>query len=312
MNVIPFPAQPRTALPSPPLADVVALFLVDLRLDGRQSGTIKKHLQEFNRYGTWLDEAGLAWNAVTPADIQRFARTRVAVGPSARGATYCSLRLFYAWAANEGLIRGESPAAALRTPQRGRPQPKTLKQAHIRTLIAYLAAQEGLKARRDEALVITAVYTGLRAAELARLRWGDVDLDAGVITIWISKMNHGRAVPIHPQLTPFLRTWQQTQALGANAPVFGDTHQDVTIGKAITPGRVGKIVKAVAKATGLPLTAHVLRHTFATWTLRKSKDLYAVSKALGHAALKQTEIYVSAEIEQIAEAVATLPALDQW
>lgn len=312
MNVIPFPIQARPAPTVAPLAEVVALFLVDLRLDGRQPGTIKKHLQEFGRYGRWLEEEQLAWNTVTSFDIQRFARTRVAVGPSARGATYCALRLLYVWAAHEGLIRGDSPAAELHTPQRGRPQPKTLKQAHIRQLLAYLAAQEGLKSRRDEALVITAVYTGLRAAELARLRWGDVDLDAAVITIWISKMNHGRVVPIHPQLTPFLRTWQQIQGLGANAPVFGDTHQDVTVGKAITPGRVGKIVKAVAKATGLPLTAHVLRHTFATWTLRKSKDLYAVSKALGHAALKQTEIYVSAEIEQIAEAVAMLPALDQW
>jgi site-specific recombinase XerD len=312
MVVIPFPKQPARAPVCPPLADVVALFLIDLRLDGRASGTIAKHLQEFRRYGRWLDEEALSWAAVTPSDIGRFARTRVAVGSSARGATYCSLRLLYAWAATEGLLRGDRPTEDLHTPQRGRPQPKTLKQAHIRQLIAYVAAQQGLRARRDEALVITAVYTGLRAAELSRLRWGDVDLDADVITIWISKMNHGRVVPIHPQLKLALVAWQTLQALGSNAPVFGDTHRDSTVGRAITPGRVGKIVKAVARATNLPLTAHVLRHTFATWTLRKSKDLYAVSKALGHAALKQTEIYVSAEIDQIAAAVATLPALDAW
>lgn len=293
------------------IEDAIRVFVVDMRLEGRTAGTITKHRQELVRYGRWLESNHLDWATVDVADVRAYTRTRVALGHSGRGNMYCSLRRFYAWAVVEGHM-ASNPASQLRTPKRPRPQPKTLKLAHVRQLIAYLASQEGHKARRDEALVLTAVYTGLRAAELARLRWGDVDLDAGVITVWMSKMNHGRVVPIHPQLLPVLIAWQQTQALGANAPCFGDTHQNATEGRAISPGRVGKIVKAVAVATELPLTAHVLRHTFATWTLRKSKDLYAVSKALGHAALKQTEIYVSAEIAQIAAAVACLPALDEW
>ncbi len=311
MNVIPFPKQPARAPLVVPLADVIALFLVDLRLDGRSRGTLTKHLQELRRYGAWLLAHDLRWDTLSAHDVQSYARTRAALGHSARGATFCSLRVFYSWAVGQSYLR-ESPASALRTPQRPRPQPKTLKQAHVRALMAYLASQEGLRARRDETLVVCAVYTGLRAGELARLRWGDVDLDASAITIWISKMNHGRVVPIHPQLLPVLVVWQQLQALGSNAPVFATTHQDSSVGKPLAPARVGKIVKQAALATGLPMTAHILRHTFATWTLRRSKDLYAVSKALGHAALKQTEIYVSAEIEQIAAAVACLPAPNSW
>lgn len=291
--------------------EAIGVFGVDAGMGGRADGTIAKHRQELARYARWLEQAAIAWDTAAAADVRAYVRTRAQLGHSARGNVYCSLRVFYAWAVGEGLISA-NPAGTLHTPRRGRPMPKTLKQAHVRQLIVYLGGLEGLRARRDEALVLCAVYTGLRAAELAKLRWGDVDLDAGIITIWISKMNHGRVVPIHPQLLPILIRWQQIQNLGSNAPVFGDTHQDSTAGRAISPARVGKIVKGVAIATGLPMTAHVLRHTFATWTLRKSKDLYAVSKALGHAALKQTEIYVSAEIEQIAAAVACLPNLDAW
>jgi site-specific recombinase XerC len=292
-------------------SDSVDRFLVDLHIDGRAGGTIEKHRQELRRFGDWLVAHDLRWDALSRHDIQAFARTRATVGHSARGGTFCSLRVFYSWAVAQGYL-GESPATALRTPQRPRPQPRTLKQSHVRQLVAYLASQDGHRARRDETLVLTALYSGLRAGELARLRWGAVDMDAQTMTIWLSKMNHGRVVPIHPQLLPILVAWQQRQALGGDAPVFGDTHRDSTEGRSIAPARVGKIVKALAQATGLPMTAHVLRHTFATWTLRRSKDLYAVSKALGHAALKQTEIYVSAEIEQIAAAVACLPAPDAW
>jgi site-specific recombinase XerD len=85
-------------------------------------------------------------------------------------------------------------------------------------------------------------------------------------------------------------------------------------GAAISPERAGKIVRRIAKATGIPVHTHKLRHTFATWTLKESKDLYAVSKALGHRQLKQTEIYVQAamDVEQIAEAVAKLPGFEEW
>jgi len=290
---------------------VVKTFLVDLRLDGRAEWTLRKHLQELRRYARWLEGEVLCWEGVTPMDVRVYARTRATLGHSARGATFCSLRVFYAWAVDQGFVT-VSPAAHLRTPRRPHPQPKALHPAHIRQLISYLASQTGLRARRDECLVLTALYTGLRAAELARLCWGDVDLDSGVITIHLSKWNHGRAVPVHLDLTPWLTSWQALQALGANAPVFGDTHQDSTLGRPISPARVGKIARNVARATGLPLTAHVLRHTFATWTLRRSKDLYAVSKALGHQALKQTEVYVSCDVDQLAAAVGCLPAPSAW
>jgi site-specific recombinase XerD len=291
------------------LNESTELFLLDQMLLGRAAWTRIKHRQELRRYGRWL--ADRDWRAVTPRELQSYVRTRAHLGASARAGTIGSLRVFYAWAAIEGYVV-VSPAAGLRIPTRPQPTPRALTIAQVRQLVAHLARQTGLRARRDEACLLAALYAGLRACELAKLRWGDVDLDAGVIVVRLSKWHHGRVVPIHPALRPILVAWQATQALGADAPVFGDTHEDSTAGRPITAARVGKIARAAKVATGLPLTAHVLRHTFATWTLRRSKDLYAVSKALGHSNVKVTEVYLSADTDQIAEAIGSLPSPQDW
>src|ERR1051325_8672004 len=93
-----------------------------------------------------------------------------------------------------------SPAAGMKTPRRPKPLPRALTLDQVRRLICYLRAGVGRRARRDEALLLTALYTGMRASELAALRWPTVDLAGAVINITIAKMGKGRAVPIHLDL----------------------------------------------------------------------------------------------------------------
>jgi integrase len=96
------------------------------------------------------------------------------------------------------------------------------------------------------------------------------------------------------------------QRFASDAPVFSLN------GIEIKPTRVGKIAAQWRAAAGVRFSAHILRHTFATFALRGSKDVYAVSKALGHAQLKQTEIYISADVDQLRGAINTLPGIEGW
>jgi len=288
-----------------PFADVLSRFLTDLQIAGRAVWTIKKHKQELQRYGRWL--ADRDWHTIDEDTLRAYIATRAHLGESSRAATICSLRVFYGWTVDRRLI-AVSPAAGIGTPVRSKPTPKALKGAYVRKLLAYLKEQEGLCHRRDEALLVTALYTGLRAAELAKLVWEVIDLEERTITIYLSKMRHGRVVPVHPVVVAALLAWRARQAGSETGPVFSSVHD----GKAITPARVGKIARKVARRAGIPMHAHILRHTFATATLKHSKDLYAVSKALGHTNIKHTEVYVGADAEQITEAVDTLPDLDEW
>jgi len=280
-------------------------FVADLKLAGRAPRTVEGHELELLRLGRWCVELGHSWHELTRKQLTAYTRLRADLGHSSRSNMLCSLRTFFRWAVEEEYM-GMSPAATFKTPKKPQPIPRALTLDQVRQLVRYLRDQTGRRARRDEVLLITALYAGLRAAELAGLRWHMLDLAGGVINIRISKGGKGRSVKIHASLAQLLSTWRDSQGLGESAPVFS---LDET---PIKPNRVGKVARRIALATGLPLTAHSLRHTFATHALRRGGDIYAVSKALGHSQLKQTEIYIAADDSASAPAVDSLPALDSW
>lgn len=287
------------------LDTAIGEFKADLMLMGRAARTIEGHELELLRLQRWCGAEGLEWSTLTRRQLQPYARLRAELGHSSRANMFCSLRTFYRWAVEAGYV-ALSPAAGFKTPTRPHPLPRALTLPQVRTLVGHLRAGAGRRARRDEALLLTALYAGLRACELGPLCWPGVDLADGVINIRISKMGKGRAVPIHPSLGQVLASWREVQQLDSNAPVFS------LDGRPILPNRVGKIARGHARALGLPLTAHVLRHTFATWMLRRSGNLYAVSKSLGHAQLRQTEVYVSADVEDLRGPLESLPGVDGW
>lgn len=287
------------------LDTAIGEFLADLELAGRAVLTRKRHRVELGLLGRWIVAEGLQWEELTRKQLQGYLRQRASLSASARANMLCSFRVYFAWALDQEYI-DRSPAVNFKTPQRLKPLPRALTLLQVRQLLDHLAAGACRRARRDEALLLTALYAGLRGCELARLHWSDVDMNAGVIAIRLSKMNKGRAVPIHPALLAVLARWRELQGLDSSAPAFSLDQV------AIKPGRVVKIARRARIASGVDFTAHVLRHTFATWTLRKSKNLYAVSKSLGHSQLRQTEIYVSAEVSDLRDAVNQLPGVSDW
>jgi len=280
-------------------------FLADLELAGRAVLTRKRHRVELGLWGRWIAAEGLQWQEMSRKELQRYLRQRAGLSASTRANMLCSFRVFFTWSVDQEYI-ARSPAVNFKTPQRPRPLPRALTLAQVRQLVSHLATSAGRRARRDEAMLLTALYAGLRGCELATLHWSHIDLAEGIINIRISKMGKGRAVPIHPALLAVLISWRAVQLLDSSAAVFS------LEGTAIRAGRVVKIAQKVRAASGVQFTTHELRHTFATWTLRRSKNLYAVSKSLGHSQLRQTEIYVSAEVDDLRTAINQLPGIDLW
>jgi site-specific recombinase XerD len=289
------------------LENAIGEFKADLMLMGRAARTIEGHELELLRLQRWCIAEGLDWQLLTRRQIQPYARLRAELGHSSRANMFCTLRTFYAWSVEVGHV-AMSPAAGFKTPTRPHPLPRALTLLQVRQLVGHLRenAGAGLRQSRDEALLLTALYAGLRACELAPLCWSNIDVAGGVINIRLTKMNKGRSVPIHPALREVLDRWRTIQQLDSSAPAFSLDQV------AIEPNRVGKVARRYAIALSIPLTAHVLRHTFATWMLRRSGNLYAVSKSLGHSQVRQTEIYVSADVEDLRSALEQLPGVDGW
>jgi len=146
-------------------------------------------------------------------------------------------------------------------------------------------------------LVIFAVLTGLRRAEIVNLRWIDVDMEREVIHIqsntrFRTKQGRRRTIPLNTTAFELLKRKQQQH--GEYVFTIG--------GGGICGDWVTHLFKRYVRKADLPdprLHFHSLRHTFASWLVQSGATLYEVQKLLGHSSSRVTEIYSHLQPEQM-------------
>jgi integrase len=164
---------------------------------------------------------------------------------------------------------------------------------------------------RWKTLLMVAVFTGLRASELRGLRWSDVDLKSGAVTVtqradlWNnigSPKSKGsrRTVPIGPELVRALKEWKLACPKGDLDLVFPTTEGKVSHHKNIMLALEAIMVKAgVVDRHGKPKYGlHCFRHFFASWCINRKADggrelpPKTVQTLLGHSSITMTmDIY---------------------
>lgn len=300
------------------LKTAIQEFAADLRLENLCQSTIKHYKAELLRFERWVWSQRLDWQHITYKQLKPYVAGKTENTWQHLRNCICTLRRFYRWASENGYVAG-SPAAAFKTPRAPKPQPRALTRDQVRILLAALSHACTEDELRDRALLLTGIYAGLRAAELGTLRWDQVDFAGGQINIRLSKMNHGRSIPLHPALKAVLQQWKEAQHnMIIKHGVIEHTISDTVYVFALRYNRPStnklarKVCQQWAARSGVHFTSHMLRHTFATWMLRSSGDMYAVSKALGHAQVSQTQIYVSMCVEDVRPALEEMPDLTSW
>ncbi len=184
--------------------------------------------------------------------------------------------------------RGLGPASALRVdlPDAA---PRALS---ARAQVRYLRAVSACPSPRDQALALIPFYAGARISEIVGLDVDDVRLSArkGMLRIF-GKGERVREVPIHPKLVKVLTGWlrERPDWPGSDsAALFLNQRRGRLSVKA-----AHDIITGISSGAGLEdeITAHVLRHTFATTLVRGGTDLVIVAELLGHARLETTRGY---------------------
>jgi site-specific recombinase XerD len=153
--------------------------------------------------------------------------------------------------------------------------------------------------RRDGALLLTAVQTGLRVSELAGLRCGDVVLDVGAHVRCLGKGRKERATPLTSRTVDVLRAWLAERGGAPEDPLF-----PTGTGRALSRYGVAAIVKRHAQAAATScasllsktITPHVLRHTAAMRLLHAGVDTTVIALWLGHERVETTQMYVHADL----------------
>jgi site-specific recombinase XerD len=167
--------------------------------------------------------------------------------------------------------------------------------------------RSGWLGRRDHALLVVALQTGLRVSELVGLCCGDIHLGAGAHLRCHGKGRKERITPLTKSTVAVLRFWLEERGGGPTSPAF-PTRQ----GHRLSPDAVAKLVAkhAVAAALAAPslrtrrITPHTLRHTTAMTLLRAGVDITVIALWLGHEQVETTNIYLHADLSIKERAIA--------
>ena len=132
---------------------------------------------------------------------------------------------------------------------------------------------------------IFSCFTGLRISDIRSLRWCDIQGINGIPHVRTTMVKTKK--PIFVPLSMNAMLWM---------PKREDATNDTNLVFAKLPSTSASLndhVRRVAKAAKIEkrISFHTSRHTFATLTLKASKDLYVVSKLLGHASINTTRVY---------------------
>jgi integrase len=254
-------------------------------------------------------------SALTTTGIRNFEDTLRAKGrsPVMAKRILTSLGSMLADAQERGLV-AQNVVRSLRSGRRGKDR-AGLRQSgklkvgvdiptrdEIRTIVEHLKG-------RWRPLILTAIFTGLRASELRGLRWVDLDLKKAELhvrqradrysNIGKPKSHSGeRTVPLPPVVVNTLREWKLKCPRGSLDLVFPngngnvENHQNI-LSRGFFPAQMaaGVIAKGgAAKYTGL----HALRHFYASWCINRKADgglelpLKVVQERLGHSTIVLT------------------------
>ena len=169
-----------------------------------------------------------------------------------------------------------------------------------------------LQGKRDYAILLLLLSTGLRKAEICNLRLGDLKTyrNQAVIDV-IGKGKRFRRIPIKNETLLSLRDYLKSTKNGVSPdyPMF------YTLGRhgpyeqrCLTAKAVDCLVKSVAKKALIKkrIHPHVMRHTFATTLLDKGNDLRTVQALMGHSHIRTTEAYLHSTDDRKVEAIQSL------
>lgn len=291
------------------LSEAIDRFLRSLEANGRSALTIDCYRRDLLLLVAF---AGAPDVATLDADtVHRFvlsdAVQRTASGKPKQeitiGRTKAALKSFGRYVTDLGWV-ARDPSASLEIRRANRPAPKPLHEDERKRLVKALNARRGPEAERDRLMLALFLCTGIRLRELVGLNVGDVLLDEKHLRV---RAKGGRMVTrfLNSHLRRELRRYLRTRgAAGADAPLIVSAR-----GRRISPRQVQtRFHQWLGWAEiGRPgLTVHSLRHTFGTRVYGRSRDLLQTARAMGHASLESTRVYVELNNADLEEALESL------
>ena len=161
--------------------------------------------------------------------------------------------------------------------------------------------------RRDRAMLVLALQTGLRVSELINLARGDVVLGAGAHVRCMGKGRKERSTPLRKDCVKVLRAWLSERGGSQKDPLFVSNRGERLSRDAVEQLVRKHVMSAARQCPSLKkkrVTPHVLRHSAAMQLLQNGVDRTVIALWLGHESVETTQMYIHADIKMKEKAMA--------
>ena len=169
-----------------------------------------------------------------------------------------------------------------------------------------------VQGKRDYAILLTLLTTGLRKAEICCLAVGDLKTyrNQAVVDV-IGKGKKFRRIPLHPEALVAIKDYLKASGNGLNpdGPLFKTLAKHGPYEeRGLTPKAVDCLIKSMGNKALIRkrIHPHVIRHTFATTLLDNGNDLRTVQALMGHSHIRTSERYLHSNDDRKVEAIQSL------
>ena len=289
---------------SPEIRKGIARFLDHLRAERNASAhTLRAYSSELRRFGEYLGPE-VRWRDVDHVFIRGFLSHLHGLGLSkvSVARALAALRSMYKWLAREGLVQ-QNPGKLVATPKLPKKLPRVPTLEEMNGLLDRQLPENAAFPERDRAIFELLYGCGLRNSELVGIELGDIEDANGVILVR-GKGKKQRYVPLDGAAAQALKIYREARQKLLNTAAKSTRRLFINRrGGPLTTRSVGRIVKQIAIARGLPpdIHPHTLRHAFGTHLLAEGADLRAIQELLGHERLSTTQKYTQLSIRHVME-----------
>lgn len=163
------------------------------------------------------------------------------------------------------------------------------------------------RGRRDHALLLLAVQTGLRVSELTNLTCADITIGPGASVHTRGKGRKERNTPLVAATARLLQTWIAQRCAQPDEPVFATAtgrRLSTDAVEDLVDHHVAAAMRACPTLAHKRVTPHTLRHTCAMNLLQSGVDIATIALWLGHTSTRATQAYLHADLALKEQALA--------
>ncbi|GIV35035.1 MAG: tyrosine recombinase [Chitinophagales bacterium] len=277
-----------------PDRSVPSAYVEKLKYMRYSPNTVKTYVSLFANFMKYFSACDL--DKITEAQIRNYQLYLVdkrKVSASTQNQAINAIKFYY-----EKVLGQQSKEYWIDRPRKARELPKVLSENEV---LAMLKATTNLKHKSIIAVLYSA---GLRRGELLNLRKEDIFFDKNIIFVRGGKGKKDRITLLSANTAKVLKRYlemDKPKKLLFEGPG----------GTPYSPTSVGNIIKEAARKAGIQkrVTAHMLRHSFATHLLEQGVDVLYIQHLLGHYSPKTTAIYAQVSNKSLRKIISPLDAI---